>query len=126
MKPITQEWINKAEADFATAQRELQVQHMPNYDTVCFHAQECIEKYLKACLQENNIPFPETHDLSLLLELFLPVQPTWVSLRPDLDALTTYGVEFRYPGASANQTIANQAFQECAGLRRVICEYFAL
>jgi hypothetical protein len=30
MKPITQEWVNKAEGDFATAQRELQVQQMPN------------------------------------------------------------------------------------------------
>jgi HEPN domain-containing protein len=52
MKPITQEWVNKAEADFATAQREIQVTKTPNYDAVCFHAQQCIEKYLKACLQE--------------------------------------------------------------------------
>lgn len=29
MKPITQEWVNKAEGDFATADRELQVQQMP-------------------------------------------------------------------------------------------------
>jgi hypothetical protein len=51
MKPITQEWISKAEGDFATAQRELQAQEMPNYDAVCFHCQQCIEKYLKAYLQ---------------------------------------------------------------------------
>jgi HEPN domain-containing protein len=51
MKPITQEWVNKAEGDFATAQRELQVQQSPNYNAVCFHSQECAEKYLKACLQ---------------------------------------------------------------------------
>ena len=29
-------WINKAEGDFVTAERELQVQNMPNYDAVCF------------------------------------------------------------------------------------------
>jgi HEPN domain-containing protein len=52
MKQITQEWIDKAEGDFATAQREIEVQQMPNYDAVCFHAQQCAEKYLKACLQE--------------------------------------------------------------------------
>ena len=46
MKLITQEWINTAEGDFATAQRELQIQQMPNYDAVCFHSQQCIEKYL--------------------------------------------------------------------------------
>jgi HEPN domain-containing protein len=55
MNPITNEWIDKAEGDFATAQRELQVVNDANYDAVCFHAQQCIEKYLKARLQEAGI-----------------------------------------------------------------------
>ena len=76
MKPITQEWVNKAEGDFSTAERELQVQHRPNYDAVCFHGQQCVEKYLKACLQEENIVFNRIHDLSTLLDLLLPVIPT--------------------------------------------------
>lgn len=126
MKPITQEWIDKAEGDFATAQREINVQKMPNYDAVCFHAQQCIEKYLKACLQEENIAFTKTHDLSTLLDLFLPVQPTWISLRPVLDALTVYAVEFRYPGLSANQAIATQAFQDCSSIRQIIRQYLSL
>jgi HEPN domain-containing protein len=75
MKQITQEWVDKAEGDFATAQRELQVQEMPNYDAVCFHSQQCVEKYLKACLQEENIAFNRIHDLSRLLDLLLPVEP---------------------------------------------------
>ena len=85
MKPITQEWINKAEADFATAQRELQVQQRPNYDAVCFHAQQCIEKYLKACLQEESIAFTKTHDLNRLHDRYsagfsgqrLWTEPAW-------------------------------------------------
>jgi HEPN domain-containing protein len=126
MKPITQEWVNKAEGDFATAQRELQVQQMPNYDAVCFHSQQCAEKYLKACLQEAKIAFNKTHDLSTLLDLFLPVEPTWTTLRPTLDALTTYAVEFRYPGVSANQALATQAFQDCAAIRQMIRQHFSL
>jgi hypothetical protein len=39
MKLITEEWVAKAEGDFATAQREIQVENMPNYDGVCFHSQ---------------------------------------------------------------------------------------
>jgi HEPN domain-containing protein len=70
MKQITQEWVDKAEGDFATAQRELHVQEMPNYDAVCFHSQQCAEKYLKACLQEENLAFNRIHDLSRLLDLF--------------------------------------------------------
>jgi HEPN domain-containing protein len=126
MKPISQEWVNKTEGDFATAQRELQVQYQPNYDAVCFHSQQCAEKYLKACLQEANMSFNKTHDLSTLLDLFLPVEPTWANLRPTLDALTTYAVEFRYPGTSANQALATQALQDCATIRQIVRQHFSL
>lgn len=39
MTPLTQEWVDKAEGDFATAERELEVSVMPNFDAVCFHSQ---------------------------------------------------------------------------------------
>lgn len=57
MKQITAEWIRKAEADFATAQREFAVEVEPNYDAVCFHSQQAVEKMLKARLQEADIQF---------------------------------------------------------------------
>ncbi len=55
MKPLTREWVEKAEGDFATARRELRARKDPNYDAACFHAQQCAEKYLKACLQEEDL-----------------------------------------------------------------------
>ncbi len=67
MNPIAFEYVEKAEGDFATAERELGVTVNPNYDAVCFHAQQCAEKYLKAQLQESGIRFGKTHDLTLLL-----------------------------------------------------------
>jgi HEPN domain-containing protein len=39
----------------------------PVQDAIYFHAQQCIEKYLKASLQEANIAFRRTHDLEELL-----------------------------------------------------------
>ena len=45
----------------------------PNYAAACFHAQQCVEKYIKARLIEAETPFPKTHDLSALLSLVLPV-----------------------------------------------------
>ena len=63
MKPATVEWVSKAEGDFATAGREIKARKMPNYDAVCFHAQQCAEKYLKAILQENDVPIPKIHFL---------------------------------------------------------------
>jgi HEPN domain-containing protein len=44
MNPLTLEWIEKAEGDFATATREFAVTEKPNYDAVCYHAQQCAEK----------------------------------------------------------------------------------
>ncbi len=52
MKPETLDWINKAEADWRTMLRESEVSVDPSLDTVCFHSQQCIEKYLKARLVE--------------------------------------------------------------------------
>lgn len=52
MKPITREWIDKAEADFRIAARELRVRKEPSYDGVCFHTPQCAEQYLKAVLKD--------------------------------------------------------------------------
>lgn len=48
MNPLTLEWFDKAEGDLATASREIRARRKPNYDAVCFHAQQAAEKYLKA------------------------------------------------------------------------------
>ena len=63
MNALTAEWVEKAEGDFATAGRELRVRRQPNYDAVCFHAQQTAEKYLKAFLHENGVIFPKTPTL---------------------------------------------------------------
>jgi len=117
MKQITSEWIGKAESDFATAQRELAATVHPNYDAVCFHAQQCIEKYLKAFLQEGEIPFPRTHDLSQLLTLAVSIESGWTSMAADLNVLSAFAVEYRYPGDSADLDEATEAFQKCVGAR---------
>lgn len=120
MKPITREWIKKAQGDFTTANRELRARKAPNYDASCFHSQQCAEKYLKACLQETQIPFEKTHNLILLLELILPRKPEWEILRPALQALNAYAIEVRYPGESANKEMAGKTLTLCKQIRERI------
>lgn len=120
MNPITGEWVQKAEGDFATASRELQVSNEPNYDAVCFHAQQCIEKYFKAKLQESNIQFGKIHDLSTLLDLILPIETTWDTLRADLQALTAFAVAYRYPGDEADKSEARDAVTRCEKVREIV------
>jgi HEPN domain-containing protein len=43
MNPLTLEWVEKAEGDFITATRELRARNAPNFDAVCFHAQQMAE-----------------------------------------------------------------------------------
>lgn len=125
MKQITQEWIDKAESNFSSAEL-LSVQLEPNFDLICFLSQQCIEKYLKACLQEADIFFPKTHLLPALLDLLLPTAPHLESIRPESSSLSTYAVEFRYPGSSATQKLATNALQNCTNIREIIGKHLKL
>lgn len=96
MKQITEEWISKAEEDYLVATRELQADP-PALDAVCFHAQQCIEKYLKALLAFRGIDFPKTHNLSELIAL-LPHQILIELIPEEQEKLTDYATVTRYPG----------------------------
>jgi HEPN domain-containing protein len=97
--PITvcAEWVTKAENDLLNAAHTLKLGVTCPTDTVCFHAQQCVEKYLKALLVVKGIYFPKTHDLEALMALI----PT--GLRPEISSeeqarLTYFATEARYPG----------------------------
>lgn len=117
MNPLTREWAQKAEGDFATAARELRARKSPNYDAACFHAQQCAEKYLKGLLQEWSVPFGKTHNLIALLEAIIERDPSWELLRPDVEALTGFAVVFRYPGENADKPTARSAVLHCRTIR---------
>jgi HEPN domain-containing protein len=119
MTPLTLEWVEKAEGDLTTARRELRARKSPNYDAACFHSQQCAEKYLKALLQEAATSFPKTHDLVMLLELWLPSDPQWEMMRPALRLLGGYAVYIRYPGDSADKAMAREAVTLAQQIRQM-------
>jgi HEPN domain-containing protein len=126
MKPITLEWVDKAEGDWISAQWESRARKLPNFDAACFHAQQCAEKYLKARLEEAGISFGRTHNLIALVTLALAVEPMWAVLQPHLNALNVYAVAYRYPGASASKADANDAIKACREVRRQLRQGFGL
>ena len=111
MKDVVKEWVDKAEGDFATALREYRVRKDPNNEAVCFHAQQCIEKYLKAVLQMHSLYFDKTHDLLILLKKCLPKYPSWETAKDKMDMLSHFAVQFRYPGESAMREDARRAIR---------------
>lgn len=120
MKPITREWVEKAEADFQMAARELRRRKDPNYDVTCFLGQQAIERYLKALLQENSIVFGKTHDLEALGNQLVAIQPPLSLLMPVLKPLSAYAVVFRYPGRVATKTEAKEAVTYAGKVRDVM------
>ena len=117
MNEVVREWVDKAEGDFVTAGRELAVTDRPNYDAVCFHAQQCVEKLIKAILIAKGSVPPRTHDLVWLSELMASVLESWSWPLEDLRLLDRAAVEFRYPGEAADKEEAEEAFALASLLR---------
>jgi HEPN domain-containing protein len=103
MNAEVREWIRKAKEDYSVAIREMRVRRDPAYNAVCFHAQQCLEKYLKATLAKGGKPFSRTHDLDVLLNDCLGQYPMWAAMQADMKRLSRYAVQFRYPGESADR-----------------------
>ncbi|NMG83524.1 MAG: HEPN domain-containing protein [Methanosarcinales archaeon] len=123
MKELTKEWIDKAEGDFIVVNHEYDAK-TPVYDAICFHAQQCVEKYMKAILQENNIKFEKVHDLDLLLEKCKHFAPLLEERKEELIELSSFAVEIRYPGITAAEEEAANCISIMAGTRKIIKEYF--
>jgi HEPN domain-containing protein len=116
MKAITAEWVAKAEGDLDMGLLGLRSRKSLTYDAVCFHAQQCAEKYLKAVFVEEGVAFPKTHDLRSLLNLMPDRGESWEALRPSLVDLSDAAVTLRYPGETSDREAAKNAL---ATARRV-------
>ena len=120
MNPLTLEWVERAEADYVTVQQLLLTADPRLHNIICFHAQQCIEKYLKAWLQEVNISVPRTHNLEELLALIVPTLSDWTDWQPDLKIIAEYAVEPRYPGPSRTAENTQHAMRVCDEVRQAV------
>jgi len=65
MKLITEEWLSRAKDDLDVAKEIIELEHLTNM--VAFHAQQAMEKILKAVVEEFEISFVRTHNLEMLV-----------------------------------------------------------
>ena len=120
MQEITKEWVFKAEEDFVSADILMHAGETPIPDYVCFHCQQCAEKYLKAYLQECEVEFERTHDLSPLLELCVALDKEFEILDDDIRELDRYAVIVRYPGIILKSDTAEQALSQMGHVRNFV------
>ncbi len=119
MSDAVKEWVAKAEGNLQAA-NELGASRHPNHDAICFHAQQCIEKLMKAVLLLHGITPPHTHDLLKLDKLVRSARSEWKCERKDLRFLTRGSVAFRYPGESATSAHSAAALSICTRLREAL------
>jgi HEPN domain-containing protein len=117
MKAATREWVSCAEEDFDVATALMRRRTKTAANSIGFHCQQCVEKYLKARLEEGALMAPKTHDLVALLQLLLAAEPLWASFAPALRSLNDYAVRFRYPGHVATRSDARHALKICRSIR---------
>lgn len=117
--PVNQ-WIKKAEADLAACRKLAEDNLGEMADVICFHAQQCAEKYLKAFLNKKGHEAPKIHSLKTLLDLVKEVDTEFNNLLEDAALLEEYAVEFRYPGESATEEEARDALRRAVGIREFV------
>ena len=112
------QWASKADHDLRNAEYTLTLQEDCPFDTVCFHAQQCAEKYLKALLLQAGSEAPRTHDLRLLLQR-LPADVAVSFRMEDMVELNRYSIEARYPGEW--EEISRADAERAVMLARAVC-----
>ena len=95
-RELIDSWVDKAEKDLLSAKHELSFPDAVT-ETVCFHCQQAVEKYLKAYLVFLGIPFTKTHEIGELITKCEDKDSEISVLKEEGDELTDYAVVVRYP-----------------------------
>lgn len=120
VNPMVGVWLEKGDHDLGSA--KIIYQYIPDYfDTVAFHCQQAVEKYIKSLLVLHKISFPRSHDLSFLLDL--------LSLKRKVDkgeydkaiVLNNFSIEIRYPEKIIHLT--NEELVEAIAIAEYFREY---
>jgi HEPN domain-containing protein len=93
------QWIIKAQHDLGAARLLIQ-SNEPYLDIVVYHCQQAGEKALKAYLTYQDVIFPKTHSLNILLDLCEPFNQEFEQWQEVGEILTPYAATYRYPGDS--------------------------
>ena len=118
---LIKSWINKAEKDLLTVKHELSFPDAVT-ESICFHCQQAVEKFLKAYLVFLGIPFTKTHEIGELITKCENKDNEIATFKEEADKLTDYAIDVRYPEESLEPTLkeANEAFEIAKKIKEYI------
>ena len=91
------QWFALAEQNLQVAKHLADNMHPTPDETICNQCQQSAEKDLKGYLFFNDVEFPKTHDLSLLLMMCADINPDFAKFSKQCKYLTNFGVMPKYP-----------------------------
>ncbi len=100
-----EQWLAFADEDLLVAQHGLTLEKECPCRLIAYHAQQCVEKHLKAYLVYRRTDFPYTHNISKLLSLCAK-HADWPGEIGCAKELTPYAITTRYPGEDEEVTKA--------------------
>ena len=116
----SEKWIEFAENDYQAAVL-LSKNVKPLLEIVCFHCQQCAEKYLKAFIIKNNSEIKLTHNLEELLKICVKIPDDFEFLKDNCIDLTDSAVETRYPYPfEINLDDMNKALKDMEAIRSFV------
>jgi len=89
-------WFMRADEDLALIEI-ISKEETISPNSICFHAQQAGEKYLKGFLACNELHVRKVHDLGVLIEDCKNIDPSFEELQDDARFLDQFYTESRYP-----------------------------
>jgi HEPN domain-containing protein len=120
-------WIRKADHDLQNIANNLTAEEIPT-DTLCFHAQQAIEKLFKALMVAHGLRLSKTHDLSKLLTDISDIAPELLIYESALEEISDYSVSARYPDTFYEPSLAetSRAYETAKEVRKLILQKLSL
>jgi HEPN domain-containing protein len=117
---IVKQWIEKADHDLGTAQ--VTFLYIPKYrDTIAFHCQQSVEKYLKGYLFFLDIKFEKKNSLNYLLSLVSKIDAISNELFDIASELEDFAIEIRYPDTTID--LSDDDLQQAFKIAKIFREF---
>ena len=91
------QWFSLAEQDLNIAKNSAITMHPIPVERICNLCQQSVEKDLKGYLLLNDVEFPKTHDVAVLIVMCANIVPDFIKFINQCQFLTKFAVMPKYP-----------------------------
>ncbi|RJP31349.1 MAG: HEPN domain-containing protein [Candidatus Omnitrophota bacterium] len=114
-----QRWLKYAESDLELAGFNRHPKVL--FETLCFHAQQAVEKSIKAVLVYHQIHFPYTHNIGFLINALKEAGIHWPEELENCVILTKYATLARYP--SDMTPVTQVQYKESISIAKMVFDW---